>query len=178
MLQIVDQSTPIEHRSLPGLESHHRCCYMHAIMLGLGSSCVEERRIVSIIDSTHSEFVLQAVRCLHLSRDWLAGPPSSLTYLLSRTPTRCPSQTCLALPYLSLLDTPLQCHQSVLILSSLGCPSPNPRFAYRFAIICASYLVQRRTSVGVLGVLGGALCHLVLGTTYCWGNFVPYVPAK
>lgn len=38
--------------------------------------------------------------------------------------------------------------------------------------------VQRRTSVGVLGVLGGALCHLVLGTTYCWGNFVPYVPEK
>ncbi|CAN0178597.1 unnamed protein product, partial [Scytosiphon promiscuus] len=37
---------------------------------------------------------------------------------------------------------------------------------------------QRRTSVGVLGVLGGALCHLVLGTTYCWGNFVPYVPGK
>ncbi|CAM9495547.1 unnamed protein product [Ectocarpus sp. 4 AP-2014] len=37
---------------------------------------------------------------------------------------------------------------------------------------------QRRASVGVLGVLGGALCHLVLGTTYCWGNFVPYVPEK
>lgn len=38
--------------------------------------------------------------------------------------------------------------------------------------------MQQRTSVGVLGVLGGALCHLVLGTTYCWGNFVPYVPGK
>ncbi|CAM9435940.1 unnamed protein product [Chrysoparadoxa australica] len=31
---------------------------------------------------------------------------------------------------------------------------------------------------GWLGVLGGAICHLALGTTYCWGNFNPYVPTK
>ncbi|KAG5190612.1 major facilitator superfamily domain-containing protein [Tribonema minus] len=31
-------------------------------------------------------------------------------------------------------------------------------------------------TVGWLGVIGGALCHLALGTTYCWGNFSPYTP--
>jgi MFS transporter, OFA family, oxalate/formate antiporter len=31
---------------------------------------------------------------------------------------------------------------------------------------------------GWLGVIGGALCHLALGTIYCWGNFSPYTPAK
>jgi hypothetical protein len=30
--------------------------------------------------------------------------------------------------------------------------------------------------IGWAGVIGGALCHLALGTTYCWGNFSPYVP--
>ncbi|CAM9916017.1 unnamed protein product [Ascophyllum nodosum] len=39
-------------------------------------------------------------------------------------------------------------------------------------------VLQRHTSTGVLGVLGGALCHLVLGTVYCWGNFVAYVPKR
>ncbi|CAM9822255.1 unnamed protein product, partial [Phaeothamnion confervicola] len=33
-----------------------------------------------------------------------------------------------------------------------------------------------KSLVGVLGVLGGAACHLALGTTYCWGNFLPYLP--
>eukprot|EP00904_Undaria_pinnatifida_P002840 jgi/Undpi1/12557/HiC_scaffold_6.g02226.m1 len=46
------------------------------------------------------------------------------------------------------------------------------------AVTGGQQVQERRTSVGVLGVLGGALCHLVLGTTYCWGNFVPYVPSK
>jgi len=30
---------------------------------------------------------------------------------------------------------------------------------------------------GVLAILGGAMCHLALGTTYCWGNFSPYTPS-
>lgn len=51
-------------------------------------------------------------------------------------------------------------------------------FGYYCMTLSPLVRMQRRTSVGVLGVLGGALCHLVLGTTYCWGNFVPYVPKK
>ena len=31
---------------------------------------------------------------------------------------------------------------------------------------------------GVLCVIGGALCHLALGTLYCWANFMSYSPEK
>lgn len=31
---------------------------------------------------------------------------------------------------------------------------------------------------GVLCVVGGALCHLALGTLYCWANFMSYSPEK
>ena len=29
---------------------------------------------------------------------------------------------------------------------------------------------------GVLSLAGGVLAHLVLGTLYCWGNFISYAP--
>mmetsp|Transcript_17082 Transcript_17082/g.25743 ORF Transcript_17082/g.25743 Transcript_17082/m.25743 type:complete len:512 (-) Transcript_17082:92-1627(-) len=31
---------------------------------------------------------------------------------------------------------------------------------------------------GILCVIGGILCHMVLGTLYCWGNFIAYCPPK
>jgi len=31
---------------------------------------------------------------------------------------------------------------------------------------------------GLLSLAGGCLVHLVLGTLYCWGNFVSYVPEE
>ena len=33
-------------------------------------------------------------------------------------------------------------------------------------------------SEGTLAVLGGALGHMVLGTLYCWGNFIAYAPTN
>jgi hypothetical protein len=31
---------------------------------------------------------------------------------------------------------------------------------------------------GVVAVCGGILAHLILGTMYCWGNFLSYVPSS
>mmetsp|Transcript_8780 Transcript_8780/g.12212 ORF Transcript_8780/g.12212 Transcript_8780/m.12212 type:complete len:458 (+) Transcript_8780:73-1446(+) len=31
---------------------------------------------------------------------------------------------------------------------------------------------------GILAVGGGTLCHMVLGTMYCWGNFIAYAPPE
>lgn len=37
---------------------------------------------------------------------------------------------------------------------------------------------KAETLRGVLCVVGGALCHLALGTLYCWANFMSYSPEK
>lgn len=34
------------------------------------------------------------------------------------------------------------------------------------------------TTKGYASLVGGLLCHLVLGTMYCWGNFVSYLPPE
>jgi len=42
----------------------------------------------------------------------------------------------------------------------------------------AAQLKTSETLRGVLCVIGGALCHLALGTLYCWANFMSYSPEK
>ena len=29
---------------------------------------------------------------------------------------------------------------------------------------------------GIITVLGGMMAHFILGTMYCWGNFITYAP--
>ena len=46
------------------------------------------------------------------------------------------------------------------------------------SISTSASLSSSSTARGVTCVLGGCLAHLILGTMYCWGNFLSYAPAS
>ena len=68
--------------------------------------------------------------------------------------------------------------------SAVGLPAARPLAGRRAAAMTQSQsldlsggeVVSRDSGLGVLAVLGGAFGHMVLGTLYCWGNFIAYAP--
>ena len=65
----------------------------------------------------------------------------------------------------------LRCEPRTVVLEELLCVPP-PLAALRCdALPLAELIAGSAATRGAISIAGGMLCHLALGTLYCWGNF-------